>query len=244
LDNGNITFVACSKWLEQEAKSSALLRGQTVVSIPNPIDVNVFCPGSREEACQTEGLPSDKRLILFVCQRVTNPNKGMQYLIDACKKLAAEKPEMKDTTGVVVLGSHADEVAGELPFPAYPLGYVADRQRIVRIYRAASMFVLPSLSENLPNTIMEAMACGVPCLGFRVGGIPEEIDHKKNGYVADYRSVDDLAHGIDWILNEADAQTLSTEAVRKVHHHYATQQVMVRYIEVYQEALAQKHLKL
>ena len=244
LAQGNITFVACSKWLEQEAKSSALLRGQTITSIPNPIDLTVFCPGSREEACQAEGLPSDKNLILFVCQRVTNPHKGMQYLIDACKKLAEEQPQMKENTGVVILGGHADEVADALPFPAYPLGYVSDRQRIVRIYRAASMFVLPSLSENLPNTIMEAMACGVPCLGFRVGGIPEEIDHRKNGYVADYQSVDDLAKGIDWILNEADREALSIEAVKKVRHHYATQQVMVRYIEVYQQALAQKHLKL
>ena len=168
----------------------------------------------------------------------------MQYLIDACNQLAATKSEMKDNTGVVILGSHADEVAHQLPFPAYPLGYVSDRQRIVRIYRAASMFVLPSLSENLPNTIMEAMACGIPCLGFRVGGIPEEIDHRKNGYVADYRSVDDLARGIDWLLNEADAKALSAEAVKKVRHNYATRQVMVRYIEVYQEALAQKHLKL
>jgi glycosyltransferase involved in cell wall biosynthesis len=91
---------------------------------------------------------------------------------------------------------------------------------------------------------MEAMACGIPCLGFRVGGIPEEIDHRKNGYVADYRSVDDLARGIDWLLNEADAKALSAEAVKKVRHNYATRQVMVRYIEVYQEALAQKHLKL
>ena len=244
LSCGNITFVACSKWLEQEAKSSALLAGQTITSIPNPIDVNIFCPGSREEACLAEGLPTDKRLILFVCQRVTNPNKGMQYLIDACQKLVAEKPEMKENTGVVILGGHAEDVAEQLPFATYPLGYVSDRQRIVRIYRAASMFVLPSLSENLPNTIMEALACGVPCLGFRVGGIPEEIDHLKNGYVADYCSVDDLAHGIDWILNEADAEALSAEAVKKVRHHYATQQVMVRYIEVYQQAMAQKHLKL
>ena len=244
LGAGNITFVACSKWLEQEAKSSALLRGQTITSIPNPIDVSIFCPGSRQEACEAEGLPVDKRLILFVCQRVTNPNKGMQYLIDACNQLAATKPEMKENTGVVILGSHADEVAHQLSFPAYPLGYVSDRLRIVRIYRAASMFVLPSLSENLPNTIMEAMACGIPCLGFRVGGIPEEIDHRKNGYVADYRSVDDLSRGIDWLLNEADAKALSAEAVKKVRHNYATRQVMVRYIEVYQEALAQKHLKL
>ena len=71
-----------------------------------------------------------------------------------------------------------------------------DTRQIVDIYNATDVFVITSLSENLPNTIMEAMACGVPCVGFKVGGIPEEIDHKKNGYVAEYRNADDLARGL------------------------------------------------
>jgi glycosyltransferase involved in cell wall biosynthesis len=244
LSGEHITFVACSRWLESEARSSALLRGQTVLSIPNAIDSRVFCPGDRLEARRAEGLPLEKRLLLFVCQRVTNPNKGMSYLIDACRKVVAEQPERASQMGVVILGGHADEVADQLPFDSYPLGYVSDEQRMARLYRAADVFVLPSLSENLPNTIMEAMACGLPCVGFRVGGIPEEIDHRRNGYVAEYRSTDDLARGIDWVLNEADWQSLSDEAVRKVRHTYSEQQVALRYSEVYQQVLAQKHLNL
>lgn len=244
LNEGNITFVACSKWLESEAKSSALLQGQTIMSIPNAIETRIFSPGDNEKARTEEGLPTDKQLILFVCQRVTNPNKGMSYLIEACQKLAVQRPEMKEQTGVIILGGHAEEVAGQLPFATYPLGYVSDQQRMARIYRAADVFVLPSLSENLPNTIMEAMACGVPCIGFRVGGIPEEIDHQKNGYVAEYRSADDLAHGIDWILHQADYQALSESAISKVRHHYTGQQIAMQYSEVYQQAMAQKHFKL
>ena len=244
LSEGNITFVACSKWLEQEAKSSALLRGQTITSIPNPIDTRVFCRGDKAKARMEEGLPADKHLLLFVCQRVTNPNKGMSYLIEACQKLAEQQPEMKEHTGVIILGGHAEEVAGFLPFETYPLGYVSDQQRMAQIYHAADVFVLPSLSENLPNTIMEAMACGVPCIGFRVGGIPEEIDHQKNGYVAEYKSADDLARGINWILHQADYKALSESASSKVRHHYTGQQVAMQYTEVYQQALAQKHFKL
>ena len=116
LSEGNISFVACSKWLEQEAKSSGLLQGQTITSIPNPIETRIFCPGDKAKAREDEQLPADKRLILFVCQRVTNPNKGMSYLIEACRQLAAQHPEMKEQTGVVILGGHAEEVAGELPF--------------------------------------------------------------------------------------------------------------------------------
>jgi glycosyltransferase involved in cell wall biosynthesis len=239
-----VSFVACSRWLEGEARASALLRGQMVKSIPNPIDTRTFCPGPQDEARRQEQLPLQKRLMLFVCQRTTNPYKGMQYLVDACQQLDSQYPAMRQEVGVVILGGHADEVAPLLPFESFPVGYVADEERLVRLYRAADLFVLPSLSENLPNTIMEALACGVPCVGFRVGGIPEMIDHQRNGYVAAYRDAADLARGLRWTLYEADRQALAAAAVRKVAQHYSQSSVAVRYIEVYQHAIAQKHLNL
>ena len=220
LEDSSIYFVTCSHWLEQEAKASALLRGQKIVSIPNPIDTHIYRSGDKQTARKNLGLPEDKRLILFVSQRVTNKNKGMDYLIDACRQLK------------------------DLPLKAHPLGYVNDERRIVEIYQAVDVFVLPSLSENLPNTIMEAMACGVPCVGFKVGGIPEEIDHKRNGYVAEYRDSDDLARGIRWILSEADYDQLSQEAVRKVAHSYSQQSVAISYLDVYHQAMAFKHYNL
>ena len=238
MEDENIYFVACSHWLEQEAKSSALLKGHKITSIPNPIDTHIYnnrC--NKQEARQRLGLPADKKLILFVSQRVTNRNKGMDYLMEACDMLK-DLPQL----GVVILGGHAEEVTTQLP--TFPLGYVNDEHRIVDVYNAVDVFVLPSLSENLPNTIMEAMACGVPCVGFRVGGIPEEIDHKQNGYVADYRSAEDLARGIRWILTEADYESLSQHAVQKVAQTYSQQSVALKYLDIYQQAMAFKHYGL
>ena len=239
MDEGTIYFVACSHWLESEAKKSALLKGQKVTSVPNPIDTHIYKKGNRQEARQRLGLPLDRKLILFASQRVTNENKGMSYLIEACRQLT-DIPQL----GVIILGGHAEEVVDQLPLEAYPLGYINDERRIVDVYHAADVFVLPSLSENLPNTIMESMACGVPCVGFRVGGIPEEIDHKKNGYVAEYANADDLARGIRWILSEADYGQLSEQAIHKVAHNYSQRSVASQYIEVYNQALAFKHYKL
>ena len=244
LDGQSVTFVACSRWLESEARTSALLNGQKVTNIPNSIDTYIYKVGNRSDARQRLGLPTDKQLILFVSQRVTNLNKGMEYLIEACNLLASQHPEMKETTAVAILGGHAEDVVAELPFEAYPLGYVNDEHHIADVYRAANVFVLPSLSENLPNTIMEAMACGIPCVGFKVGGIPEEIDHQKNGYVAAYRDAEDLAQGIRWILCEADYDSLSAAAVKKVSRCYSPQSVALKYTEIYNEAIAQKDYKL
>ena len=238
LADENIYFVACSHWLESEAKRSALLKGQKITSIPNPIDTRIYKRGNKQEARQRLGLPLEKKLILFASQRVTNVNKGMDYLIEACRQL-----QISDAA-VVILGGHAEEVVSQLSLEAYPLGYVNDEQRIVDVYHASDVFVLPSLSENLPNTIMEAMACGVPCVGFKVGGIPEEIDHRRNGYVAEYRSAEDLARGIRWILAEADYEELSKNAVQKVVQNYSQQSVALKYLDVYHQAQAFKHYRL
>jgi glycosyltransferase involved in cell wall biosynthesis len=110
--------------------------------------MRVFKPGDKQEGRVANNLPAGKRIILFVSQRATNVNKGMDYLVEACRLLAEQYPEMKENTAVAVLGGHADEVIEQLPFEAIPLGYVSDTKRIVELYHAADVFVLPSLKER------------------------------------------------------------------------------------------------
>ena len=242
--NSGIHFIACSRWLAGQAKKSALLTGLYTDSIPNPIDTHVFCPQDKREARLHSMLPEDKRVILFVSQRVTQERKGMKYFIEAIEKMVADHPEVKDDTVIAILGGKAEEVASQLPLPCYPLGYISDERRIVSVYNSADVFVLPSLEDNLPNTIMESMACGVPCVGFQVGGIPEMIDHRRNGYVAALGNSADLATGIHWVLRETDYALLSQQAVQKVLSTYSQRAVAMAYIEVYNQALAFKHYHL
>ena len=244
LITGSIFFVACSRWLEGEARQSALLKGQQITSIPNAIDTRVFHPMDKKKARRHAGLPEEGRIILFVSQRVTDERKGISYLIQAVQKLVEQNPSLKEDTSIAILGGHAEEVTNLLCLPVHPLGYVSDEQMIVSIYNAADIFVTPSLEDNLPNTIMEALACGIPCVGFNVGGIPEMIDHQKNGYVADFRNSDDLSKGMNWVLSEADREELGKNAQYKVSQHYSQSSVALRYVEVYHQVIAQKHFKL
>lgn len=240
----NMHFVACSQWLADQARQSRLLAHLHVESIPNPIDTRVFCRKDKHEVRRRVGLPTDKRVILFVSQRVTMERKGMAYFVEAVERLVAGHPEYRDNTVVAVLGGHSEAVTAQLALPSTPLGYVSDERQIVDIYNAADVFVLPSLEDNLPNTIMEAMACGVPCVGFKVGGIPEMIDHRRNGYVARFRDAADLSEGMHWVLSEADYASLSRQALQKVLSCYSQQAVALRYIEVYNQAMAFKNYAL
>ena len=105
------------------------------------------------------------------------------------------------------------------------------------LYNAVDMFITSSLEENLPNTIMESMACGTPCVGFEIGGIPEMIDHKINGYVANYKDANDLANGIRWVLEHEDRQAFSDACVKKAQENYREEIVTKKYLSLYYNLL-------
>lgn len=242
--NRNIQFVACSRWLAGEARQSALLAGQEVTSIPNPIDTTLFCPADKGTARRALGISTTKRLLLFVSQRVTDERKGVTHFIEALKIMASKYPRVSENAAVAVIGKNGEDIAAELPLPVYTMGYVGDERMMASVYNAADVYVLPSMEDNLPNTIMEAMACGVPCVGFKVGGIPEMIDHLVNGYVAAAGDAAALAEGIRHVLTCDGYAELSANAVKKVANSYSQHSVAVKYIEVYNKAIAFKRYKI
>ncbi len=229
--NANITFVGCSRWLSDRARKSSLLQGKTVLSIPNPINMEVYHPMDQNVPRGLLGLPSGKKLLLFGALNVTDKRKGIDFLIEALRKLEKQDVEL------VVFGQVKDDIRGLFPVPIHSMGYLSDESKIVALYNAVDMFITSSLEENLPNTIMESMACGTPCVGFATGGIPEMIDHRVNGYVANYKDADDLASGIRWVLEHEDRQALSDACVKKVRDNYAEEVVARQYIALYKKLL-------
>ncbi|MBO4801710.1 MAG: glycosyltransferase [Bacteroidaceae bacterium] len=233
---GNLVFVGCSQWITEQARKSRLLQGHRVLSIPNTYDPRVFIPGDQTEARRHHLLPLQGRLLLFACQKVTNERKGFALLIEALNspRLQAWRGQLS----LVVVGQMAESVAAKIPFPIHALGYLHGDAEMAALYRAVDVFVTPSLEENLPNTIMESMACGTPCVGFDIGGIPEMIDHEANGYVARYRDASDLASGISFTLDPERHALLSQAAARKAHTSWKQETVARQYHELYESLLS------
>ena len=229
--DANITFVGCSRWLSDRARKSYLLQEKAVLSIPNPINMEVYHPMDQNMPRGLLGLPSGKKLLLFGALNVTDKRKGIDFLIEALRKLEKQDVEL------VVFGQVKDDIRGLFPVPIHSMGYLSDESKIVALYNAVDMFITSSLEENLPNTIMEPMACGTACVGFATGGIPEMIDHRVNGYVANYKDADDLASGIRWVLEHEDRQALSDACVKKVRDNYTEEVVARQYIALYKKLL-------
>lgn len=232
---GRIVFVACSKWLEGIARQSALLATKKVVSIPNTINASIFHPMLREKVRSEFQLPLEKKLLLFGSLKTTDPRKGIHYLKEACHIIQTTRPELSEKLGIIVVGNRADEIRSLFPFPVYAFNYVDSEKKMAALYNAADAYVTPSLEDNLPNTIVEALSCGIPCVGFNVGGIPEMIVHQKNGYLAEARNAADLSEGICHVLRDDIRDTLSKEALHYATAQYGETQVTHRYIQLYEQ---------
>ena len=227
--NANMTFVCCSQWLKGKAQKSLLLQGKPIIAIPNPIDMSKFYPQDKKSSREYFRLPPNKELLLFGALNVTDERKGVSYLLKALNALKSSR-----NIGLVIFGNIKSQIEELVPVPIFAVGYLSDEKEIACLYNAVDAFVSSSLDENLPNTLMESLACGTPCVGFRTGGIPEMIEHKKNGYVAEYGSAEDLARGIQWVLDYPDKEALSRACVEKVEKEYAEEVVARKYLECYQ----------
>jgi len=237
----DLTIVTPSKWLAERAGESSLLAGKTIINIPNPIDINLFIPADKTATKKELGLPENKTIIAFAALITSHFYKGAEYLLNGLKYLAEKYPEHTNKFAILMLGNNKDKKELDLPFECITPGYISDEKLMIKYYQASDIFILPSLEENLPNTIMEAMSCGTPAIAFNVGGIPEMIDHEINGYLAAYKSVEDLVNGIIWLSEDnIRYQALAKKAREKVVAQYSFEIIAKKYSDLYKNLLTDK----
>jgi glycosyltransferase involved in cell wall biosynthesis len=229
----NLTVVTPSRWLADCAGTSSLFRDRRIEVIPNGLDLSIFKPTDKQQARDLLGLPQNRKFILFGgISSTDDPNKGFQLLLPALRRLVARGGQ--DDTELVVFGSAVPENPPDFGMKVHYLGRLYDDVRLALVYVAADLFIAPSLQENLPYTVMEAMACGTPCVAFNQGGVSDLIDHEVTGYLARPFVEEDLARGIAWLLiNDEIRQEVSLRCRRKVEERFALAKVAARYVELY-----------
>ena len=237
----NLTIVTPSHWLAKCASQSPLLEGYRIEVIPNGIDTAVYRPINKENARDLLGLPQNKRLILFSSMDPGDSRKGFAFLEQAIRVLSETQPE--EDIELVILGACQSEKISNLGFKANFLGRLSDELSLALAYSCADVFVAPSVQENLPNTVMEALACGIPCVAFKLGGLPDMIEHERSGYLAIPEDSYDLARGISWVLeNESRYFYLSNAAREKAISEYSLERVSNMYLSIFSNTLNKERL--
>ncbi len=198
-----IQIVCPSEWLAQCVRHSALMAKWPVAVVPNPIDTTRWQPINQRLARQLVGLPQDCPLLLFGALGDGNdPRKGIKLLLAALSHLTSE-PNLKDLQ-LVVFGQCAPQSPLKFSFPVHYTGHLHDDISLSALYSAADAMVIPSRQDNLPNTGLEAHACGTPVVAFNIGGLPDIVDDRVTGALAEPFEPASLAAAIRWVLVDSE----------------------------------------
>lgn len=227
-ENLDLVVVTPSRWLGRCAADSSLLRRFPGVVIPNGVPTEVFRPCPKAEARQSLGLPGTGHVILFGAAYVSRW-KGFDSLFDAVRRL----PDRVREDSVLVSFGPRQGIEGPEGIRTRDFGSISDQGLLARIYSAADVFIIPSLYENLPNTILESLSCGTPVVGFSAGGVPEILVDGVTGKVASPADPGGLAEGIVWILEHSEEMRLPERCREIALGQYALEVQAERYRSLY-----------
>jgi len=233
-----LKIITPSEWLAKCARNSSLLSKKDIDVIPNGIDGDIFKPMDKKEARKRLGLDPDKKIILFSgMAAVNNVNKGFHHLVSALKMLYNQFDDIE----LLVLGDLQPANAPNLEYKINYSGKIAD-QSVVALYNsAADLMVLPSIQENLPNTIIEAFACATPAIAFNIGGIGDIIDNKVNGCLIKPFDISEFSSAISWMLQDsARMRALGNSAREKFTKKFTVESMGKNYIELYNRMISGK----
>ncbi len=235
-----MTVVTPSRWLADCVGRSRLMSSWPVHVIPNPIDLNLWSPMDRREARSSLGLPPDGWVVAFGADGGEAKSiKGGDLLRKALRRLPGNLANSmrSDLRLVVFGGKRAFVEEGALPFTVHHLGRVQDDGVLRAVYSAADVMVVPSRQDNLPNTAVEAQACGTPVVGFCVGGLPDIVDDGVNGRLVAAFDTEALARAIAWVVERPERNgRLSAASRRSAIAKFDPMRIADAYVDVYRSA--------
>jgi glycosyltransferase involved in cell wall biosynthesis len=224
----SIVIVTPSNWLAAKARESQLFRSMEVVVIPNGIDTNKFKPKT-QKANQNQGKKnSEISVLLCGAQNLKDSRKGYDLFIQAIEMVDFE-------CLLVTFGPKPDWIINNPKVKQQHLGILHSEDQLIDAYRMADVFICPSREDNLPNTVLEAMACGTPCVGFNTGGLSDLVDHKVNGWLAEPFDTRSLIAGVEWVLNNSNTQEPQTQARNKIVDRFEIRNTSKQYCQLYED---------
>ncbi|PZV15276.1 MAG: glycosyl transferase [Pseudanabaena sp.] len=238
--NLDLRIVTPSNWLAKCAASSTLFKDLEIKVIPNGLDIEIYKPINRQLARQILNLPLNSKLILFGAIDATGDRrKGLHLLQPALQKLQRSLDITEIPTEILIMGASRPKSPLDFGLATHYLGKLNDDVTLALVYSAVDVFVAPSLQDNLANTVLEAIACGLPVVAFDIGGMSDMITHQQNGYLAKPFDTDEFAHGISWILEDgALRQYLSNHAREKAEREFSQELQAKRYAQLFEEIIA------
>jgi len=228
----NPIIVCPSQWLADKVKESYLSKHQVKV-IPNAIDIEIFKPKDKDFIRKRYGISTKKKIVLFIAADIQDERKGVKYFLKSLKHIKSEN------LIIITLGKKLNFKSSiEInDIEIKQLGYTKDRNKISDIYNISDIFCISSLDDNFPTTVLEAMACGIPVIGFKVGGIPEQVT-EDCGIMVKPKDIEALGRALEKLLNDDELRRkFGVNCRKRVLQNYAIEKFTKKKKKIYNNTL-------
>jgi glycosyltransferase involved in cell wall biosynthesis len=233
----NLTIVAPSHWLVEQAEASMLNRFP-IHHIPYGIDTTIYQPLDKQQCRSALNIPQNKQILLFGAANLADLRKGGDLLHKALVDLPQS---IKENTIILTLGGSGEALEKAIGIPTVSFGYVTSDHLKALIFSAADLFIFPTRADNLPLVLQESMACGTPMVSFKIGGVPDLVRPGITGYLASPEDPEDFRNGIVHLLeNNHLRETMGKNCRSIALAEYTLERQSDRYIHLYQSLLAER----
>ena len=234
----NITILCPSNWMAQQVKKSKLFGNNRIEVCPYSIELDIFKPMDNQGLRASLGIKPHQKILLFgAVNSMHDTRKGGHLLVEALKKLENRVPA--DDLVFLVFGAKESPALESVPYRVVNLGFIGEKEELAKYYSASTAFVLPSLEDNLPNTVLESLGCGTPVVAFNIGGISDMIDNHSNGFLIDRIDTSLLADSLEEIVKMPDEKyhKMQAAARKKIEDDYSPHVVGKKLNEIFQSIL-------
>jgi glycosyltransferase involved in cell wall biosynthesis len=228
----HVAIMAPSRWMAREAARSALFGRFDIHTIPYGVNTSTFAPRDRQCARDVLGIPSDLTIVMFVADWLQDHRKGIDLLSAAIKELG-------HNIGLLSIGRGFIDQKSDTP--RFSVGGISDERLLSFVYSAADLLICTTREDNLPNVILEAMACGIPVVAFDVGGVGDLVRDGRTGVLVAPEDVSALIRAVRLLMTDDALRTrLSAESRMIAVTEYPIQRQAERYRKVYEQMLERR----
>lgn len=230
----NFSIVTPSRWLLDRALRSPLMKKLEGRNIENSLDAEFFVKMDKTECRKKLEIEEGKVVLLFGCSDHSEKRKGAHLLREAIEQLSKK---WSQKLLLVTYGRDAEVFKG-LDVDQKHLGVIDNIEDMVMVYNASDVMALPSLEDNLPNAMLEAFACGVPVLGFDVGGVSEVVQDNINGRLLPPKGTQEMGEAIlDCLKDPSLLQKWSQGLREDAKSRFSIQKQSSSYLDFFEKLL-------